>query len=73
MEVTRKITDAGAEQWMLNGRLHRLDGPAVVYGDGSFCYFWINGRCLPFHLFCEKANLSPEDILYMKLKYKIRH
>lgn len=32
-----------AKRWALNGKLHRLDGPAVIYHDGRiFC--WKNGR-----------------------------
>ena len=26
---------AGVKKWRKNGRLHREDGPAVVYGDGT--------------------------------------
>ena len=33
----------GTEEWRLNGRLHREDGPAVVYPNGSESW-WQHGR-----------------------------
>lgn len=33
----------GDKQWMLNGQLHRLDGPAVEDIDG-FKEWWVNGE-----------------------------
>jgi len=30
-------------QWLLNGKYHREDGPAIEYPDGSKTW-WLNGR-----------------------------
>lgn len=33
-------------EWMINGKYHRLDGPAIILfdGDDTFCEWWINGK-----------------------------
>ena len=33
----------GRKEWFLNGKLHRVDGPAVEYADGSKGWF-LNGK-----------------------------
>jgi len=35
------VTDFGKQEWKLMGRLHREDGPAVVFGDNQ--KWWLNG------------------------------
>lgn len=32
-------------RWIIRDKLHRLDGPAVVYSE-RYCEFWINGNKL---------------------------
>jgi hypothetical protein len=29
-------TKMGTKYWYLHGELHRVDGPAVIYADGTF-------------------------------------
>ena len=36
------IDSYGTKRWYLNDKLHRIDGPAVEYEDGSK-EWWING------------------------------
>jgi hypothetical protein len=43
-EYTVKIDIECTRRWYLNGKLHREDGPAVEYADGSK-EWWINGQC----------------------------
>jgi len=39
------IKKDGAKRWYNeNGDLHRLDGPAIIYSDGTK-YWYRNGRC----------------------------
>ena len=33
----------GLQEWRLNGRLHRTDGPAVIWSDGTQSW-WVNGQ-----------------------------
>ena len=33
----------GAQAWYLDGKLHREDGPAVIYPNGHQ-EFWVKGR-----------------------------
>lgn len=37
---------ANGNFYLKDGRLHREDGPAVEYDDGT-CQFWLNGRHYP--------------------------
>ena len=38
-----KIYPDGTKEWLLNGKLHREDGPAVEYPSGSK-EWWLNGN-----------------------------
>ena len=37
------IRDNGTKKWCVNGKYHRLDGPAVMLFQGE-TQFWIDGR-----------------------------
>lgn len=37
--------NAGCKEWRLNGRLYRLDGPALEYADGGN-YWFIHDRSI---------------------------
>ena len=44
-EPTLTVDEDGTKVWLLpNGRLHRLDGPAVERPSGGMCEWWVNGR-----------------------------
>ena len=38
-----KIDECGTKEWILNGKTHREDGPAIEYEDGGK-YWFINGK-----------------------------
>ena len=38
-----KTLDSGTKMWYLNGKFHRVDGPAVDYEDGTK-YWYLNGE-----------------------------
>ena len=38
-----KVEDDGTKKWYLNGKLHRLDGPAVEWADGTKVWY-LNGK-----------------------------
>jgi hypothetical protein len=42
-ESIMHTTALGTKQWYLNGELHRVDGPAVEYTDGSR-HWYLNGE-----------------------------
>ena len=42
-DIAEKFNDNGDIRWFLNGKLHRTDGPAVEYSDGTKSWF-INGK-----------------------------
>jgi hypothetical protein len=35
MEPTLTVNADGTQRWLVNGELHRLDGPAFIYPDGT--------------------------------------
>ena len=39
-----KIDEYGSKRWYLNGKRHRIDGPAVEYTNGTKCWY-LNGKC----------------------------
>jgi len=58
----------GEKRWIVNGNLHREDGPAIMYPHRSIRWC-INGRQYPFVEWCNKLNKSDEEIIFLKLKY----
>ena len=46
----------GIEEWYLNGKYHREDGPAIIRPNGKK-EWWINGKkCDPFDKFNINTN-----------------
>jgi hypothetical protein len=41
-QTTLEIDEYGIKSWKLNGEYHRVDGPAIIYPDGSE-YWFLNG------------------------------
>ena len=42
-EPTRTVDAAGTQVWFVNNRLHRLDGPAIIWANGDQAW-WVNGQ-----------------------------
>jgi len=56
---TVQVDDCGSKEWLLDGKRHRIDGPAVEYADGTKVWYqdgkrhrvdgpaveWDNGGC----------------------------
>ena len=42
IEYQVRVYDNGKQEWFLNGKLHREDGPAIV--DGNIQEWWLNGN-----------------------------
>ena len=40
---TVQVSDIGTKRWYLDGKLHRVDGPAVEWADGSK-YWFLNDK-----------------------------
>lgn len=45
-EYVVKVYEDGHKEWLLNGKLHREDGPAIEYSSGSK-EWWLNGVGTP--------------------------
>ena len=43
MKSICEINNAGTKRWYMNHHLHKEDGPAIEYSDGSN-YWFINGK-----------------------------
>jgi len=47
-KYTVKVWEDGTKEWYQNGQLHRLDGPAVEWGDGTISsgtkIWFLNGQ-----------------------------
>ena len=37
------VSNYGSKEWRIGGKLHRLDGPAIEYRDGTKAWY-INGK-----------------------------
>jgi hypothetical protein len=65
------VTDGqGTKRWFnKNRKLHREDGPAVIYSDG-YKSWWINDiRYRDNQSFKKAANITDEDMTAIILKY----
>lgn len=40
------IRPDGTKIWYNHGKIHRIDGPAIIYSDGIFAYFIEDRQCL---------------------------
>jgi hypothetical protein len=58
----------GDKWWCQHGKLHRDDGPAWEYADGANGW-WLNDNLLSFDEWLDKADISDEDKVMMKLQY----
>lgn len=69
-----RIGDDGSEWWLVNGDLHRLDGPARIDDANIFISrkyeWWIKGVMITsFQRFQKITGLSDAEIIMFKLKY----
>lgn len=63
-----QTTHYGVKYWRLNNRLHREDGPAVIFPDGSI-EWWLNGNQCTFNRWLELSEVSDEEKAILKLEY----
>jgi len=50
------------------GKIHREDGPALEYNDGTK-HWWLNGNEYTFETWCKKINITDEEKVFLRLKY----
>ena len=77
MKSECKIYPDGSQNWLLNGKLHREDGPAEIYPDGTQIWFlngiditsevnnWAKERNIDLNNMCDM------DKLVLKLEMKM--
>ena len=54
---TVKVFDSGSKHWYLNGELHREDGPAIEYADGTSAWY-LNGEELTEEEFKARTQIN---------------
>lgn len=66
------VDSAGNRHYWLNGKLHRDDGPAIVFASGK--HFWyLNGDSYyDRRKYQADANLSDEDMVALLLRYRFK-
>ena len=57
--------------WYKNDKIHNEDGPAYISHKGMTLW-WLNDESLSFEKWCEILNKTDEEIVILKLKFKIR-
>jgi hypothetical protein len=66
-EPTLTIYKGRDKFWRLNGKLHRVDGPAFEYADGHKSWY-LDGESYSFDKWLEANNfISEEEKLMLKL------
>jgi hypothetical protein len=66
MKPECKIYSDGRQEWYLNGKLHREDGPAIIHPDGTQ-EWWLNGK---LHREDGPAVIDPDGTQYWYLNGK---
>ena len=56
----------------VSGYRHRIDGPAVIFNDGSMMW-WLNDTCYSLDAYMDALHMSSEDMVLFKLKWGGRH
>lgn len=59
--------NGNSKRWFKNGVLHREDGPAVVWDNGS-CHYWLNGKNLSQKEWAALIKQSKENQFEKELK-----
>ncbi len=54
-EYTVKVYDDGVKHWLMNGKLHREDGPAIEYANGTKRWF-LDGKEYSKPVFLKKTS-----------------
>ena len=54
-----EVYEDGDKYWLLNGKQHREDGPAVEWADGDKCWY-LNGKWLTEEEFNKKMSPTVE-------------
>jgi|TARA_R110000765_G_scaffold381040_1_gene472266 hypothetical protein len=64
------VDEFAATSWYNEeGSLHREDGPACIYDDGSVNWC-LNGLTYPsFNAWCNKLNKTDEEKMMLRLRY----
>ncbi len=55
-------------EWCINGQLHRMDGPAVEYADGSR-EWWVNDQPLSFNQWLDAVARTLEERMDLTLRW----
>jgi hypothetical protein len=58
----------GNKFWYLNGRYHRLNGPAIEYKDGHFSWY-LFGIKYNFTEFLANSHATPAEETMLRLTY----
>ncbi len=70
---TVNVYENGTRYWYQNDKLHRLDGPAVEYADGT-PKWWINGKQFTeeeFNQQTKKSTYENKTVIIDGIKYKL--
>ena len=65
-----EIDDSSTKYWYQNDKLHREDGPAVEYANGSRIWY-INGKLLTEKEFNDRPSCAGKIITIAGKKYKL--
>jgi hypothetical protein len=66
-----KVKDLNSIRYYKNSNLHRENGPAIEFNNGSR-WFWLNGFCYSFEDYLKelkKRGKRDKDIMLLALKY----
>lgn len=67
--------------WVENGDYHRVDGPAVIFGDGvairgsiwteqnTYMSWWVRGQPYTFEDWLELVDIADEEAVMLKLEH----
>jgi len=58
----------GNKFWLVNNKFHQEDGPAIIYPDGSICWY-LNGLSYSFEEWLKLTPISDEEKIFLRLKY----
>ena len=57
-----KVDEYGTKRWILNGKYHRIGGPAIEYYDSyNHKFWWLDGKIID-------CNSQEEFEYYLKYK-----
>lgn len=69
IEYTVRVYDSGNRYWLIDGKYHREDGPAVEYANGNKEWYYLGVKCKESDVMGKELTVAEIEAL---LGYRVK-